>query len=406
MAFLEVKNLQKRFGNTEVLKGIDFSLEKGDVLVIIGSSGSGKTTLLRCLNFLETPSGGSIAVDGQTLLDANDADTLSDKEIRKNRLHFGLVFQQFNLFPQYKVMDNLTLAPKLALHEQVKAAKKAGQNAKAFKQAQEQALEQNAKSLLERVGLADKADAYPCQLSGGQQQRVAIARALAADERKGVKAALKSAARRLAAEDAEAARLNGMYSFQAKLAGGGIAVGLDEVGRGPVAGPLAIGAVVLPDDPRVEGVNDSKQLSAEKREQLYDVILEHAVAVGIGIVSPQRIDEINILQATYEAMRQAIEKLNPQPAVLLNDAVRIPQVAIQQVPIIKGDAKSVSIAAASIVAKVTRDRMMEQYEEVFPGYGFARNKGYGSKEHIEALQIMGPTAIHRRSFIGHFVKEG
>ncbi len=179
MAFLEVKNLQKRFGNTEVLKGIDFSLEKGDVLVIIGSSGSGKTTLLRCLNFLETPSGGSIAVDGQTLLDANDAATLSDKEIRKNRLHFGLVFQQFNLFPQYKVMDNLTLAPKLALHEQVKAAKKAGQNAKAFKQAQEQALEQNAKSLLERVGLADKADAYPCQLSGGQQQRVAIARALA-----------------------------------------------------------------------------------------------------------------------------------------------------------------------------------------------------------------------------------
>ena len=180
MAFLEVKNLQKRFGNTEVLKGIDFSLEKGDVLVIIGSSGSGKTTLLRCLNFLETPSGGSIAVDGQTLLDANDAATLSDKEIRKNRLHFGLVFQQFNLFPQYKVMDNLTLAPKLALREQVKAAKKAGQNAKAFKQAQEQALEQNAKSLLERVGLADKADAYPCQLSGGQQQRVAIARAIAA----------------------------------------------------------------------------------------------------------------------------------------------------------------------------------------------------------------------------------
>ena len=152
-------------------------------------------------------------------------------------------------------------------------------------------------------------------------------------------------------------------------------------------------------------LNDSKQLSAEKREQLYDVILEHAVA-AVEAVSAVRIDEINILQATYEAMRQAIEKLNPQPAVLLNDAVRIPQVAIQQVPIIKGDAKSVSIAAASIVAKVTRDRMMEQYEEVFPGYGFARNKGYGSKEHIEALQTMGPTAIHRRSFIGHFVKEG
>ena len=186
----------------------------------------------------------------------------------------------------------------------------------------------------------------------------------------------------------------------------GLICGIDEVGRGPLAGPVVAGAVILPKNCEILYLNDSKQLSAEKREQLYDVILEHAVAVGIGIVSPQRIDEINILQATYEAMRQAIEKLNPQPAVLLNDAVRIPQVAIQQVPIIKGDAKSVSIAAASIVAKVTRDRMMEQYEEVFPGYGFARNKGYGSKEHIEALQTMGPTAIHRRSFIGHFVKEG
>ena len=179
MALLEVTGISKNFGSTHVLQNISLNLEKGEALAIIGSSGSGKTTLLRCLNFLETPSGGSIAVDGQTLLDANDAATLSDKEIRKNRLHFGLVFQQFNLFPQYKVMDNLTLAPKLALREQVKAAKKAGQNAKAFKQAQEQALEQNAKSLLERVGLADKADAYPCQLSGGQQQRVAIARALA-----------------------------------------------------------------------------------------------------------------------------------------------------------------------------------------------------------------------------------
>ena len=186
----------------------------------------------------------------------------------------------------------------------------------------------------------------------------------------------------------------------------GLICGIDEVGRGPLAGPVVAGAVILPKNCEILYLNDSKQLSAEKREQLYDVILEHAVAVGIGIVSPQRIDEINILQATYEAMRQAIEKLNPQPAALLNDAVRIPQVAIQQVPIIKGDAKSVSIAAASIVAKVTRDRMMEQYEEVFPGYGFARNKGYGSKEHIEALQTMGPTAIHRRSFIGHFVKEG
>ena len=176
---MRAEHLYKRFGDKPVLENVSLTVPAGAVLCLMAPSGWGKTTLLRCLNFLETPSGGSIAVDGQTLLDANDADTLSDKEIRKNRLHFGLVFQQFNLFPQYKVMDNLTLAPKLALHEQVKAAKKAGQNAKAFKQAQEQALEQNAKSLLERVGLADKADAYPCQLSGGQQQRVAIARALA-----------------------------------------------------------------------------------------------------------------------------------------------------------------------------------------------------------------------------------
>ena len=204
----------------------------------------------------------------------------------------------------------------------------------------------------------------------------------------------------------ETARIYQLQQYERDYEKEGLICGIDEVGRGPLAGPVVAGAVILPKNCEILYLNDSKQLSAEKMEQLYDVILEHAVAVGIGIVSPQRIDEINILQATYEAMRQAIEKLNPQPAVLLNDAVRIPQVAIQQVPIIKGDAKSVSIAAASIVAKVTRDRMMEQYEEVFPGYGFARNKGYGSKEHIEALQTMGPTAIHRRSFIGHFVKEG
>ena len=182
--------------------------------------------------------------------------------------------------------------------------------------------------------------------------------------------------------------------------------GVDEAGRGPLAGPVCAAAVILPRGLDIPGLNDSKKLTAKRREALYDIITEQALAYGIAFASELEIDEINILQATYEAMRQAIEKLNPQPAVLLNDAVRIPQVAIQQVPIIKGDAKSVSIAAASIVAKVTRDRMMEQYEEVFPGYGFARNKGYGSKEHIEALQTMGPTAIHRRSFIGHFVKEG
>ncbi len=226
------------------------------------------------------------------------------------------------------------------------------------------------------------------------------------DTRSGVQALIRRSEKQRETLEKETARIYQLQQYERDYENEGLICGIDEVGRGPLAGPVVAGAVILPKNCEILYLNDSKQLSAEKREQLYDVILEHAVAVGIGIVSPQRIDEINILQATYEAMRQAIEKLNPQPAVLLNDAVRIPQVAIQQVPIVKGDAKSVSIAAASIVAKVTRDRMMEQYEEVFPGYGFARNKGYGSKEHIEALQTMGPTAIHRRSFIGHFVKEG
>ena len=226
------------------------------------------------------------------------------------------------------------------------------------------------------------------------------------DTRSGVQALIRRSEKQREALEKETARIYQLQQYERDYEKEGLICGIDEVGRGPLAGPVVAGAVILSKNCEILYLNDSKQLSAEKREQLYDVILEHAVAVGIGIVSPQRIDEINILQATYGAMRQAIEKLNPQPAVLLNDAVRIPQVAIQQVPIIKGDAKSVSIAAASIVAKVTRDRMMEQYEEVFPGYGFARNKGYGSKEHIEALQTMGPTAIHRRSFIGHFVKEG
>ena len=163
------------------------------------------------------------------------------------------------------------------------------------------------------------------------------------------------------------------------------------------------GAVVLPKDCDILYLNDSKQLSEKKREELYDVIMEKAVSVGLGFSSPERIDEINILQATYEAMRQAIGKLDPQPALLLNDAVTIPQVTIPQVPIIKGDAKSISIGAASIVAKVTRDRLMETYADIYPEYGFAGNKGYGSAEHIAALKQYGPTPIHRRSFIGHFV---
>ena len=183
----------------------------------------------------------------------------------------------------------------------------------------------------------------------------------------------------------------------------GYVCGIDEVGRGPLAGPVVAAAVILPKDSQILYLNDSKKLSEKKREELYDVIMEQAVAVALGMVSPARIDEINILQATYEAMREAISKLSVRPAILLNDAVTIPEVTIPQVPIIKGDAKSVSIAAASIIAKVTRDRLMVEYDNMLPGYGFAKNKGYGTAEHIAALKEIGPTPINRKTFITKFV---
>ena len=179
--------------------------------------------------------------------------------------------------------------------------------------------------------------------------------------------------------------------------------GIDEVGRGPLAGPVVAGAVILPKDDMILYLNDSKKLSEKKREMLYDEIMNRAVATGIGMASPARIDEINILQATYEAMRMAIDNLKVRPDILLNDAVTIPQVDILQVPIIKGDAKSISIAAASIIAKVTRDRLMVEYDKVLPGYDFASNKGYGTKAHIAGLKELGPTPIHRRTFIHNYV---
>ena len=201
----------------------------------------------------------------------------------------------------------------------------------------------------------------------------------------------------------EKERMYEMFSFEREYGNHQAICGIDEVGRGPFAGPVVAAAVILPKDCDILYLNDSKKLSEKKRELLYDEIYEKAVAIGIGMSSEEVIDEINILQATYEAMREAISKLKVTPQLLLNDAVTIPQVTIPQVPIIKGDAKSVSIAAASIVAKVTRDRLMEEYDKVLPGYGFASNKGYGSSEHIEALKKYGPSPIHRASFITHFV---
>ncbi len=225
------------------------------------------------------------------------------------------------------------------------------------------------------------------------------------DERSGVQQAIKQWERRQLAKEKEWQLFKEMSQFEeaAYKKGHRLIAGIDEVGRGPLAGPVVTAAVILPKDCQLLGLNDSKKLSAAKREELYDEIMEKAVAAAVGMASPARIDEINILQATYEAMREAISKLAVEPGILLNDAVTIPEMIIPQVPIIKGAAKSVSIAAASIVAKVTRDRMMEEYDKVLPEYGFASNKGYGSTAHIEALKKYGPSPIHRKTFITHFV---
>lgn len=224
-----------------------------------------------------------------------------------------------------------------------------------------------------------------------------------ADERGGVVKLVEQAGKRLEKLEAERARIENLKKYEKEYAEYGYICGIDEVGRGPLAGPVVAGAVILPKDCDILYINDSKKLTAAKREELYDIIMEKAVAVGIGMASPARIDEINILQATYEAMREAISKLCVRPDLLLNDAVTIPGVDIRQVPIIKGDAKSISIGAASIVAKVTRDRMMVEYDKIMPKYGFASNKGYGSAEHIAALKKVGPSPIHRASFIKNFV---
>ena len=197
----------------------------------------------------------------------------------------------------------------------------------------------------------------------------------------------------------ELERLEQMSVYEKEYDSCGLLCGVDEAGRGPLAGPVVAAAVILPKDDKILFVNDSK------REALFDEIKEKAVSYGIGIVDHERIDEINILQATYEAMREAVGQLTPAPSVCLNDAVTIPGIDIKQVPIVKGDAKSVSIAAASILAKVTRDRMMAELGEKYPEYGFEKHKGYGTKAHTEAILKYGPVPEHRRTFLKKLLGE-
>ena len=231
----------------------------------------------------------------------------------------------------------------------------------------------------------------------------AICQMYETDLRSGVQKLVQQYRKKLDALEKEKLRMEQMMQFEHKYEHLGYLCGIDEVGRGPLAGPVVACAVILPKDHHILYLNDSKQLSEKRREELYDEIQEKAIAVGVGMSGPARIDQINILQATYEAMCEAIGQLRVMPQILLNDAVTIPKIEIPQVPIIKGDAKSISIGAASIIAKVTRDRLMVEYDKVMPEYGFASNKGYGSAEHIAALQKYGPTPIHRASFITHFV---
>ena len=219
------------------------------------------------------------------------------------------------------------------------------------------------------------------------------------DQRKGVLTALKSWEKRLEKEQEKERKLKEMLRKEQVIWDSGLSfiAGIDEVGRGPLAGPVVAAAVILPMDFEIVGINDSKQLSSEKREELFDVIQKHAIAIGIGIKDQDIIDDVNIYQATKLAMLEAVQKLPQNPDYLFIDAMRLPT-SIPQESIIKGDSKSLSIAAASIVAKVTRDRMMSEYDRLYPGYGFARNSGYGTKIHLEGLEKLGVCPIHRRSF--------
>jgi ribonuclease HII len=228
-------------------------------------------------------------------------------------------------------------------------------------------------------------------------------REYSSDSRAGVQNLVKKADKKLLAYKAEVERTYHLQFFERKYSDYNYICGIDEVGRGPLAGPVVAGAVIFPKNCDILYINDSKKLSAAKREELADIIFEKAISAKTALVSPEYIDEVNILQATYEAMRKAIASLEYQPDILLNDAVNIPGLDVKQVPIIKGDAKSISIGAASIIAKVTRDALMVEYDKIYPEYDFASNKGYGSAKHIEALKKYGPCPIHRKTFIQNFI---
>ncbi len=226
------------------------------------------------------------------------------------------------------------------------------------------------------------------------------------DPRPGVQKVVDKYEKKLAAFRKELERLDGMMLYERKYADYEIIAGVDEAGRGPLAGPVVASAVILPKNRPILYVNDSKKLSEKKREELYDVIMSEAVSVGVGSVHEGVIDEINILQASFLAMKEALSKLSPAPNCVLVDGNHpIPDFAVRQVPIVSGDAKSASIAAASIIAKVTRDRLMREYDKLYPEYGFAEHKGYGSAKHIEALKQYGPCPIHRKTFIKDILNE-
>ena len=239
--------------------------------------------------------------------------------------------------------------------------------------------------------------------TASREERKSMLALLKDDTRTGVINLIKKYEKQEEKYLAELARIEVMKQFEYAHADATYICGIDEVGRGPLAGPVVAGAVILDPNNDILYLNDSKKLSEAKRNELYEEIKEKAIAYQIGIMPPAVIDELNILNATYKAMQEAVHGLSVTPDLLLNDAVIIPDLPMEQVKIIKGDAKSLSIAAASILAKVERDRMMVEYDKLYPEYGFASNKGYGSKEHIEALKKYGPCPIHRASFIKNFV---